>query len=615
MGKLAIVRFDGDFDTVGFRVTLEIGPEGDRPSTEIPGRLPPAPELKTLLEQWETKYRNIDAARGIKPKQIIYNGSINQRIEECRAAANRLSEGFQEWLEAKAFRPIDRTLREELARDEATRILIRSENPQIQKLPWHLWDFFERYPQTELGLLPPYAQRIKTAPQRQGAVKILAILGHQEDINVEADRQLLENLPNARVTFLVEPSHEQINDQLWQQSWQILFFAGHSTTESDRGCIYINPTERLTIADLKYGLKKALAGGLQFAIFNSCDGLGLARELAQLHIPQTIVMREPVPDRVAQTFLKYFLLAFSGGNSFYLAMREARERLQGLEGEFPCATWLPIVCQNTTVVPKNWAELVAAPTVERVSGNWEGKLSRSPWTIPFIPSPPQPWIHSWRKPTALLFLLALCIWGGQVVAPKLATTINNRAFEDFQAGRWREFQPQIQLAIALDPHNAAAHYSRGWSCEQVRNFDCARTHYQIAARYGFAAAYSQLARLSIVEDGDYDAAVEMSGRGLQFAIEVPVKYALHKNLGWARLEQGRYEEAIQQLQMAIALDDDRAAAYCLMARVLERSGASTETLVQWEMCYNLANPQDFDEDRWLGMARKRLFPPPSPSHF
>ena len=42
-------------------------------------------------------------------------------------------------------------------------------------------------------------------------------------------------------------------------------------------------------------LKKAIGCGLQLAVFNSCDGLGLARELEALHIPQMIVMQEPVP--------------------------------------------------------------------------------------------------------------------------------------------------------------------------------------------------------------------------------------------------------------------------------------------------------------------------------
>ena len=54
-----------------------------------------------------------------------------------------------------------------------------------------------------------------------------------------------------------------------------------------------------------------------------------------------IFMREPLPDKVAQEFLKNFLTEFSAGKSLYQSVREAREKLQGLEGEFPCASWLP----------------------------------------------------------------------------------------------------------------------------------------------------------------------------------------------------------------------------------------------------------------------------------
>ena len=65
-------------------------------------------------------------------------------------------------------------------------------------------------------------------------------------------------------------------------------------------------------------------------------------------------MGEPVPDRVAQTFLKYFLEAFSRGESLYLSVREARERLQGLESQFPCASWLPVIFQNPAATPPSW---------------------------------------------------------------------------------------------------------------------------------------------------------------------------------------------------------------------------------------------------------------------
>ncbi|MHC5833905.1 MAG: CHAT domain-containing protein, partial [Nostoc sp.] len=89
---------------------------------------------------------------------------------------------------------------------------------------------------------------------------------------------------------------------------------------------------------------KAVSKGLQLAIFNSCDGLGLASQLGDLHIPQIIVMREPVQDLVAQEFLKNFLQKFSSGESLYLAVRESREKLHGIEDKYPCAVCLPIIC-------------------------------------------------------------------------------------------------------------------------------------------------------------------------------------------------------------------------------------------------------------------------------
>jgi CHASE2 domain-containing sensor protein len=61
---------------------------------------------------------------------------------------------------------------------------------------------------------------------------------------------------------------------------------------------------------------------------------------------------------VAQAFLKYFLRGFASGKPFYLAVQEARQRLQGLEDTFPCASWLPVICQNPTAEPLTWPELL-----------------------------------------------------------------------------------------------------------------------------------------------------------------------------------------------------------------------------------------------------------------
>lgn len=379
MGKLVILRLDGELFQQGFRVTLTIksdcnpytNPHALHLETEIIGYLPPQPKLSTHLQtHWLQKYRSIGSPYRIKPLEIIYEGSVNERFRECQESATELRLYFATWLNSEAFRDIDKGLREELNREETIRVLIRTEDEQLQKLPWHLWDFFERYPKAELALSTTKLSQAKILIAKPKAkVRILAILGHSQGINIDADRQLLESLADAETFFLVEPNREVINDQLWEKSWDIIFFAGHSETSGDTGQIYINPTESLTIHELWYALKKAVTGGLKLAIFNSCDGLGLARQLEDLQIPQMIVMRELVPDQVAQKFLKYFLEAFANGKSLYLAAREARERLQGLESQFPCASWLPVIFQNPAAAPPTWQDLFKP----------NGALPEKPW--------------------------------------------------------------------------------------------------------------------------------------------------------------------------------------------------------------------------------------------
>ena len=413
-GMLVSLKLDGDLEQ-GFQVTLEIGPEGERAHVEETGFLPPAPELVACLDRWQRQYRSLGAPKRIKPKAIIYDGSVTQ-LESCRQAANQLRDRLTDWLKSESFATVDRCLREELDKHESIRVLIRSQDWQIYRLPWHLWDFLERYPKAEVAFSAPGSQRVDV-PSASKKVRILAILGNGEGIDTEADRRLLEALPNAEVVFLVEPPRQQLNDRLWEQAWDILFFAGHSETQGQQGRIYLNSQDSLTIEELKYGLKRAIAAGLKFAIFNSCDGLGLAYELKQLHLPQIIVMREPVPDRVAQEFLKHFLQAFADGQSFYQAQRQARERLQGWEYSFPCASWLPAIYQNSAAVPPSWQEL-------------GGKMSRQPRQS-----------RSWRGlRTAML---------ASIVAT--GVVIGARAIGLLQASELQAFDQLVQLRPAEEP--------------------------------------------------------------------------------------------------------------------------------------------------------------------
>jgi CHASE2 domain-containing sensor protein len=360
MAKLVVLKLDGDLEHLGFGVTLEIGSDFARPEIEVCGKLPPSPNLASYLRSWVVEYRRLGISSRIKPQGIIYDGCIQTQISECCQLSQQLTQCLQKWLNSEEFRSINNTIREELQRDEIIRVLIRSNDSQLQKIPWHLWDFFHKYSSAEFAFTSTVAEATPLPP-RKSKVRILAILGNTTGINVQIDRKLLEKLPNTEIVFLVEPQRNILNKHLWQQ-WDILFFAGHSETLGDSGRIYINQSDSLTIEELKYALKRTIEQGLQLAILNSCDGLGLARQLAGLHIPQMIVMREHVPDEVAQEFLRHFLTAFAAGTSLYIASREAREKLQGLEDRFPNATWLPVIFQNPCVVPPTWKDLSTPKT-------------------------------------------------------------------------------------------------------------------------------------------------------------------------------------------------------------------------------------------------------------
>jgi uncharacterized protein YjbI with pentapeptide repeats len=359
-GKLVVLKLGtGDFQT-GFPVTLQMGEEGSLPSVEYAGKLPPYEQIYQFYEQWKSSYRKslIAAVRLTIPETEITHVNRSEFFEECISAAETLKVYLYNWLNCATFRLLKERIGEKLNPDEAMRVILQTENSMVQQLPWHVWDLFELYSQAEMALSNTSHEKIEQLILAKNQIKILAIIGNSRGIDVQKNQVLLEEIPDAQVTFLVEPQLQHLNANLWSQNWDIIFFSGHNCSYEDAaGKIYINQRESLTIPQLKHGLRDAIAHGLSLAIFNCDDGLKLADSLAELHLPQMIVMREPVPDIVAQEFFQNFLTAFASGKPLYQSVRQAREKLQGLEDIYPCVTWLPVICQNSAEIPLNWEQM------------------------------------------------------------------------------------------------------------------------------------------------------------------------------------------------------------------------------------------------------------------
>ena len=339
----------------------EILEENQRYPLRFTGSLPAASELAETQRAWQQQYyaRHQDQSMRI---EVLDDGGVRYSQSAFDRLSVTLVEQFNEWLSAPDFRPVEQVLRTELKRDDDVQIIVETADESLRKLPWHLWQLFVDYPQAEITFGSFDWRSLPHAPDTAAQARVLAVFGNGEGIDLSPDLATLSQLPNTNLQTLKSPSLSELHDQLWQpEGWDIFFFAGHSQTESGAGIIDLNGEDRLGIEQIKYALSKAIEGGLKIAIFNSCDGLGLAQQLSALQIPYVVVMREPVPDEVAQQFLRYLLMAFAAGAPFHLAVREARARLTGLEKESPGASWLPIIWQNPTAGAIYWQDLQRLP--------------------------------------------------------------------------------------------------------------------------------------------------------------------------------------------------------------------------------------------------------------
>lgn len=397
MGRVAILKIGaGHFDQ-GFDVSLQLREDAGPPFAELTGRLPANPDVESLYACWQQLFRSLSATSSRKARSanhadadweidqsLIIHRSTREDVEACRQWMIALETNVETWLRSttdSSWQRIRERLSQELARyPNESRVVIQARDPQIWKLPWHVWDVLSNYPNVGLGYsLPDFEQKhlIETAPRAHDRVRVLAVLGDTTAIDLQPDQEAIEQLKDAQSEFLHQPPAQDLIKTLRQESgWDIFFFAGHSQSQQDSGRIYLSDQESLAIDQFKNALKEAIHQGLKIAIFNSCDGWGLAQRLASLQIPVVIFMQEEIPDRVAQSFLKEFLTEYAKAKPLYTAVRRAQERLEEFQ-DLPGATWLPIIYQNLADVPPSWQDLRAQP-----------QPVAQPVTPRSVPSPP-----------------------------------------------------------------------------------------------------------------------------------------------------------------------------------------------------------------------------------
>ncbi|MBT9316462.1 CHASE2 domain-containing protein [Leptothoe spongobia] len=370
--------------------------------TQVTGVLPLIPQsLQTALQDWQLPYREMLESRA---HRILPKPNTETRFSWPEKAQILIKE-LNHWLNSGAqnWQKIRDALLQTLGQGRENQIFLQMGDTALQQFPWSAWDIFERsIPSPEVILSPPEIRQValEANSQNRQQLRILGVLGEHEQIDLKLDRQLFTQLEGsgADIRFLEQPNRQTFLDTLWdKQGWDIFYFGGHS----GEGLIGLNQQAWLNPhQDFKHSMREAIFKGLKLAIFNSCDGLKLANELAKLDLPCSIVMREPVPDEVAHDFLVFFLSAFKEGHSLAVSVQEARRKLaDAWNYRYPGCGWLPVVFQHPDTPSFKWATTQTLPASSLES-------------VPSVRSvTPLPLRLSWWRVTAVSFMLTSLVAG------------------------------------------------------------------------------------------------------------------------------------------------------------------------------------------------------------
>jgi ABC-type phosphate transport system substrate-binding protein len=350
----------------GFHVTLN---SSDGKYDSIDGFLPPLPpELESSFKNWQSAYHQLDGVRKVvtrlSPKRIVRYSSSEERDTVKTSLNGWLDAGDNRW----------RSLRDEFisvltqlkTSGQEIRLFVDAKNNNLQRLPWQEWDLLQsRFPEAEIAVRVRGKGEIKPFP-KAAKMRILVVVGKSNGINTELDLEVIKKLEEkgVEVKYLKQPTREILADALRSETgYHIFIYTGHSRSQEDGslGWISLNDDDVLGLEELKNSLRNAIDKGLQLAIFNSCDGMGLASQLASLSLPRIIVMREPVPDEVAVKFLEYFFDEFCQNKSLFASVHTARERLEHFEKSYPGASWLPTLCIRESALSQSlsWQTILA----------------------------------------------------------------------------------------------------------------------------------------------------------------------------------------------------------------------------------------------------------------
>jgi len=493
MSRVVILKIgDGSFET-GFSVTLEIRDNHLLIAPFTEGKLVPNLDIADALQNYRRAYYHwvkSQPSLGITvPHSMITHAAVGDPRDNLKKATKTLKDSLNEWLNSSSLSSIQNHILFHIGTESEVRFFIQTTHFDLQQIPWECWNFLHKwFPDVEIALtiqIDPPRERTFTS-----AIKVLVILGNIDIENKHTSlclsslQTVLGNQDKVSMQILSPGSDPplstiNIHNELIKNPWDIVVYLGHSQTSSDGhdGVFIIdNDTALSPEHNLRNSLEIAVKKGLKLVICNSCDGLGIGRQLANIGVPHIIVMKEPIAVRVALRFLEVFLPNFLGHKSLQESLTIARQdlKLHAFAVDAASSSLLPRLIENPEEPP-----LILPLPPENTEENHQNNHEQS-WPLRLS--------SRWKQ--ALLFILSLLVtlsvlyWGDDASKyPEISLgeeilLKTNRQDNSLERGRQafknKEYKQAIQLfKQSLDrlPNNPEIriYYNNARAAYQDRN--------------------------------------------------------------------------------------------------------------------------------------------------
>lgn len=411
MSRVVILKIgDGSFET-GFSVTLEIRDNHLLIAPFADGKLVPNLDIAAALQNYRRAYYHwveSQPSLGITvPHSMITHAAVGDPRDNLKKATKTLKDSLNEWLNSSDMSSIQNRILFHIGAKSEVRFFIQTTHFDLQQIPWECWNFLHEWcPDVEIALT---IQRNPPIINLTSPIKVLVILGNIDIENEHTSlclsslQTLLGNQDKVSLQILspsseVPISTKNIHNELIKNQWDIVVYLGHSQTSSDGhdGVFIIDNNTALSPEhNLRNSLEIAVKKGLKLVICNSCDGLGIGRQLANIGVPHIIVMKEPIAVRVALRFLEVFLPNFLEHKSLQESLTIARQELKLHEFEVDAASssLLPRLIENPEEPP-----LILPLPPENIGDDPQEDYGQS-WPVRLL--------RRWKQ--ALLFILSLLV--------------------------------------------------------------------------------------------------------------------------------------------------------------------------------------------------------------